>query len=857
MKERKGSVSQLAIHELENDSMDEEGPSAEIVEEDDSPTASSTSLGSLGGCEPNLAESLEIEICEQAGQEVMGRDEEVIAGQDVCTKEPTVLQMQKELIDPQASHKDLGPDDKQECRDEVDQTALHVCCMDGLLCSKATMEEGTTQQLEQARAPFDGKVLGISEDSQGLVQMESGENGLVCLTVEQQKLSMEFKRQELEPKVGRAIKDHASAEEYPQSSVSNRTGRDSRSIESKYFEGSQSMSFQPFRKPTSSAGSVYSANSGSAASFWFGAPTPRPYRSKPVMNRSVPLCGSPHVAWTRKTQQPAAVDSATESLDDESEKSDVAASMLQKTMELFPEQSHALDEDLLLITSKAPKEESRNLEKREAMPAVLPATFGGIVSSMSSMPSNRFHLDTNSEDWPCLPHRPGASTACDPKPTSVLVLAANSIEPEAGSVPCSEELLKLEEGQVERCSVSPDVLVGSLSVPLGKFAAQPSVTSRAGVGRSCSSPSLSWAQVGSPSYTAVLAAPAALKHTQEMDGGNTHHLYDMGSGSLDIAGTALDEHSKEFFAGSSHCYRGASPRHHFPLMSLAPKHLKYHAGPAVERREQGGLLKQGSWLSGTGRFLAAAKVWRPIRSSGGEHTEDSSLRGSTVNENVTAGTTNSPTAGSVRMQLVVAKDRNASSVLKGRKEEDFEAGEEESCCLEACSSSSSSSSNERRVEHSNEKTEPDQQGLLYASSGDHHKVAETESTLHEEGCPEDCEAGVEHFHSEQADGCAPYHSDDEADVNSPDKGPASVENKCEDAAIVKLTVSHSAWIAEALDCHYMSKLLCSSVAFVDLVSVMSFSLKSNGILLLESDHVLSACLFSKWVVCLSWVQRFY
>jgi hypothetical protein len=108
-----------------------------------------------------------------------------------------------------------------------------------------------------------------------------------------------------------------------------------------------------------------------------------------------------------------------------------------------------------------------------------------------------------------------------------------------------------------------------------------------------------------------------------------------------------------------------------------------------------------------------------------------------------------------------------------------------------------------------------------------------------------------------ADGCAPYDSDEEADVNSPDKGPASVENKCEDAAIVKLTASHSAWIAEALDCHYMSKLLCSPVAFVDLVSVMSFSLKLIGILLLESDHVLSACLSSKWVVCLSRVQRFY
>jgi hypothetical protein len=74
---------------------------------------------------------------------------------------------------------------------------------------------------------------------------------------------------------------------------------------------------------------------------------------------------------------------------------------------------------------------------------------------------------------------------------------------------------------------------------------------------------------------------------------------------------AFDGQSKDFSAGVSH-YTYSMPRH-LPFMSLNPKNLKLHAGSAAgEQRERGAVLKPGSLLSGTSRFLAA-KVWRPVR----------------------------------------------------------------------------------------------------------------------------------------------------------------------------------------------------------------------------------------------------
>jgi hypothetical protein len=221
----------------------------------------------------------------------------------------------------------------------------------------------------------------------------------------------------------------------------------------------------------------------------------------------------------------------------------------------------------------------------------------------------------------------------------------SSIQPEAGavamaidkgSVSCSKEYPEQEgfhkslpstvqvpkEAQAEGChDDSRQVLVGSLTVPLGKFATQPSAQSRTSIGWSCSSPSFSWVQLGIPSFTTVLTAAADVKHTMGTDAAHMPYPLLEHSGGLDVA-EAFDGQSKDFSAGGSH-YTYSMPRH-LPFMSLNPKNLKSHAGSAAagEQRERGAVLKPGSLLSGTSRFLAA-KVWRPVRSSGehGEHMD--------------------------------------------------------------------------------------------------------------------------------------------------------------------------------------------------------------------------------------------
>ncbi|KAH9551258.1 hypothetical protein CY35_09G005900 [Sphagnum magellanicum] len=574
VKERKGNASQLAPHEIENESMeDEEGPSPEIIEEDDSPTASSISLASSGH-EPNLPEPLEMENYEQAGRVVV-RD--VALEREVCTREPLVP-MQKELINTQGSHEAVGPGNQQECSQDVHDLAagsLHICCTDGLFCSKVTTEDGRMQQLACVRVPLDEKALGASEGSQAPVQAKSSQNGLVCLKVEQEEQwSVESRGQELEQKVERVIKDPImqAAENLP-SSIFRRTGRNFCGMESRYLDGSQhqNFSFKPSARKPSTTVSAYAAKAGSgvSSSLGFGLPTSQQqqYRSKPVTNRG------PHVVWTRKTPpQPAAVDSATESLEDESEKSDAAASNLHEMVESFPE-SHALDVDSVVITSKAPKEERLISENREAE-AVSSSTSGGVfggVGKLSSMSLSMFNLDTNSEDWPCLPHRSSAQSTYGPKPTSISVLSMSSIQPEAGAV-----AMAIDKGFV--------------SCPKG-------YPEQEGFHKSL---------------------PSTVQVPKEAQAEGCHDdSRQVLVGSLTVPLEAFDGQSKDFSAGVSH-YTYSMPRH-LPFMSLNPKNLKSHAGSAAagEQRERGAVLKPGSLLSGTSRFLAA-KVWRPVRSSG-EH----------------------------------------------------------------------------------------------------------------------------------------------------------------------------------------------------------------------------------------------
>jgi hypothetical protein len=826
---------------MENESMeDEEGPSPEIIEEDDSPTASSISLASSGH-EPNLPEPLELENYEQAGQVVV-RD--VALEGEVCTREPLVP-MQKELINTQTSHEAVGQGNQQECSQDVRDLAagsLHNCCADGLFCSKVAMEEGRMQQLACVQVPLDENALGASEGSQAPVQAKSGQNSLECLKVEQEEQwSVQSRGQELEQKVERVIKDPRmqAAENLP-SSIFRRTGQNLCGMESRYLEGSQhqNFSFKPSARKPSTTVSAYAtkAGSGVSSSLGFGLPTSQQqqYRSKPVTNRS------PHVVWTRKTPpQPAAVDSATESLEDESEKCDATASNLHEMVESFPE-SHALNVDSVVITSKAPKEERLISENREAEAdaAVSSSTSGGVfggVSKMSSMSLGMFNLDTNSEDWPCLPHRSSAQSTYGPKPTSISVLSMSSIQPEAGavamvinkgSVSCPKEYPEQEgfhkslpstvhvprEAQAEGClDDSRQVLVGSLTVPLGKFATQPSAQSRTSIGWSCSSPSFSWVQLGIPSFTAVLTAAADVKHTMGTDAAHMPYPLLQHSGGLDVA-EAFDGQSKDFSASVSH-YTYSMPRH-LPFMSLNPKNLKSHAGSAAtgEQRERGTVLKPGSLLSGTSRFLAA-KVWRPVRSSGehGEHT-DSLLTDCTVDENITTGTS-ATSDGSVRMQSAVGNGRNADFLSEGGKY--CQLGEEESCHhLQACSS------NESRAEHSYEII-TQQSRSLQSSSGEQCEVAEAACPFHEEGCL-GCEAGAT-FHSKEADVCVPYTSDEDADVNSSHVGLTHIASECEDG-VMDMGASHSAWIAEALECHYSSKFLCSPEFICQCLFESAFSL---------------------------------
>lgn len=74
MKDRKSGAPTSVLNE-ENESVDDGNPSPEIVEEDNSPTASSTSLNSSAHDNPLLLESQEPEVIDQSQAE--GRDQAI------------------------------------------------------------------------------------------------------------------------------------------------------------------------------------------------------------------------------------------------------------------------------------------------------------------------------------------------------------------------------------------------------------------------------------------------------------------------------------------------------------------------------------------------------------------------------------------------------------------------------------------------------------------------------------------------------------------------------------------------------------------------------------------------------------
>jgi len=89
LKERKSGTTQLILNE-ENESIDGENPSLEIVEEDNSPTTSSTSVNSFG-LENQLLEPLEmgvnvlIQSITWRDHDVCGEDKHLQKLKDVCS----------------------------------------------------------------------------------------------------------------------------------------------------------------------------------------------------------------------------------------------------------------------------------------------------------------------------------------------------------------------------------------------------------------------------------------------------------------------------------------------------------------------------------------------------------------------------------------------------------------------------------------------------------------------------------------------------------------------------------------------------------------------------------------------------
>lgn len=79
MKDRKTGAPTSVLNE-ENESLDDGNPSPEIVEEDNSPTASSTSLNSSAHDNPLLLESQEPEVIDQSQAE--GRDQAILGEGD-------------------------------------------------------------------------------------------------------------------------------------------------------------------------------------------------------------------------------------------------------------------------------------------------------------------------------------------------------------------------------------------------------------------------------------------------------------------------------------------------------------------------------------------------------------------------------------------------------------------------------------------------------------------------------------------------------------------------------------------------------------------------------------------------------
>lgn len=580
-----------------------------------------------------------------------------------------------------------------------------------------------------------------------------------------------------------------------------RLGRDSRTTDIRFQEESQ---LKLLRKSTT--GPTFSPRSETASNPLFGFSTAQHYRSKPAGNsRSSPFQSSPHGVWTRKTQQPVAVDIGEETKEDENIQTDSKSG--KDVKEVVAEILSAVrqpDSEAAVVGSIIDKE-ARCVEKRDMRPAPVtpaPRLFASVGANMVNTQSCLFDIEANSDEWPLLPQRSTSLPAFNPKNASGLqTVAANSTENEArasnkrssekdgaetklegpcGNIPPSVGQT-VDEAHAEVGTVSSGILVGSVPVPLGTFTTQTRTGTVTLANRANALPSI---QFGSPSYTAVLAAPA-VKHMRESLPATEIQQRVHETSEPEVSSNS-DEQLKEMCVAPGP-FRGG-PHRTPPLMNLTPKHMKVPLNPAMERGERVSLLKQAVWSSSPGRF-PAPKVWRPVRCSG--EISDPVSGGLTGNE----GSEGRGTAESI------ISDRPSRCLNGG---EDFQVAEAETSSAQRHTSSiigedvedrsGSEECREERVHNTNcgigeSKQDPDADGA----------VSELVAYTEEISVPSPVVEGLD---SEEGVVCEDT-SDEEADVNIMEY--RTYMKGRDEGTCVASVPNRSAWISEAKEYHHNRK----------------------------------------------------
>lgn len=564
MKDRKAGAIYLALSE-ENESGDDENPS-EIVEEINSPTASSASVNS-SGLENILVESFEMEVNRQV-QNVDKRDHNV-GCEDANLLKENGMHFMRVIC------REDAPDSVDE--DQMPQSECDLVSNgeEGERCSNFPTSS-------QVKEEGEGGVSGTSEQVRSAVASR--------------------KRSQLRP-----YKDPLRV------GYQDSYRRGSWVCDSRFQEGAQQSSYRTSRK--SLIGSPFTSNNERGSNPVLGC-----YRGKPASLRGI----APFPAtqqWAKKAQTHPVVDHVKVANPPDQ---DIFASKITK--ELVREHTtlaREIDADTTGSSSRVENEEFRSFGTKEALSGSVPSVAEVVAGTggQRSIPTS-FSLDANSEDWPPLTD---SHSAYYSKSGVMYTLASYPCELNSSSVkhsnsdrggcyqigfePRAEGLIVTDTPPVRgpvnnnatesaNAGLQKGIMIGSVSVPLGDYmhASWGSASSKIGT-----SPT-------HQSYTAVLAAPPVQYIRDPIAGQQMAH-----------EGISRFEYEKSSNLQVVDPYRSSANYSALSLRSTPSMNhnIKHVRGPIYslgDRGERGVLNKQTSWSGGPVRHLPQ-KVWRPIRST--------------------------------------------------------------------------------------------------------------------------------------------------------------------------------------------------------------------------------------------------